>query len=411
MRKVCFLLILLIMPVFAYGEKLFSPYGQYGLQQFEQNVKMGICDNNGNTIVDAEYEYISPDFHNGCAMLIKDHLIGFYNEVGSIISEPIWEKAWDYQCGLAAIMIENRIGFIDTLGNIIVQPIWSEKSSKYFYCNRALVYDLEGNPYLIDNNGNIVFRFMDFINDQHFDIPDDLAITTCVNGCYILRIWQKTYGENYHYYVLNTDFTLIGPFISKADIAYISDDILILIDEESSSENTVKYINPDGRQWSRIIGTIDDMTSFAEGRGFVKAEEHKWVCFDKTGNTLFELEHDWIPIGYQDGIVTAYDYESDNAYYYDINGELLFTIPGGELASGERVCYYDIDKCAYGYYDYNMNLVIAPEWQSANDFEDEYTVVYDKEYNAYWIDREGHVIAPYKTTILSPASCGTNNKT
>ena len=92
MRKVCFLLILLIMPVFAYGEKLFSPYGQYGIQQFEQNGKMGICDNIGNTIIEAEYEYISPDFHNGCAMLIKDHLIGFLMRLDLLFQNRFGKK-------------------------------------------------------------------------------------------------------------------------------------------------------------------------------------------------------------------------------------------------------------------------------------------------------------------------------
>lgn len=392
------IMLLIMIPVFACGEKVFSPYGSNGIRQFESNGMMGICNSNGEILLPTEYDYISPVFYDGRAMIEKDKKYGFYDDKGNIIIEPIWKWASNFQEGLAAVMTDDeQLGYIDRSGNMVVQPVWTTKSDDKYVCGRVLVYNAEGTPYLLDNEGNIVLDIYEFLKTKSIEIKDGIIVKSCDNGCFIVRLWQEQ-NDCYIYYIIKSDLSVVGPFNSTAFDACIHNDILLLKEEISSTESRVKYINLDGKvviDWPNSIETIDDATDYAEGRAFIKVENHKWTCFDLFGNDLFSLEHDYIPVGYIDGITTAYDYDSEETYYYDKEGCCLFTILGGQLASNDRISYYDASECAYGYYDYDKNIVIRPIWQYAGNFENNYAIVYDKDNLGYWIDIDGCIVAPY----------------
>ena len=80
---------------------------------------------------------------------------GFVDEDGNWVVEPQYEGTWDSREGFAVIMDENYLcGYVDTEGKVIVEPKYDRATD--FYYGNALVSDEDGEGVILDTKGNEV---------------------------------------------------------------------------------------------------------------------------------------------------------------------------------------------------------------------------------------------------------------
>ena len=93
-----------------------------------RNGKWGIIDRMGNAVLPIEYDnsgyrgeaYI---YHDGLALVEKDHLYGYADINGNLIIYPCFQNAYQFSDGLAPVFI-GLWGYIDTKGDFFIPPVF-----------------------------------------------------------------------------------------------------------------------------------------------------------------------------------------------------------------------------------------------------------------------------------------------
>lgn len=107
------------------------PFGKYknlrelnnGFIEFKVYGKTGLLNTEGQEILPAKkYSSISPEFHDGLAMVYgQNNKIGYINEEGQEIIPCIYDRADDFYNGKAEVKLYDRYFYIDKTGKEIVE--------------------------------------------------------------------------------------------------------------------------------------------------------------------------------------------------------------------------------------------------------------------------------------------------
>ncbi|MBQ5975757.1 MAG: WG repeat-containing protein [Bacteroidales bacterium] len=93
-----------------------------------RNGKWGIIDRMGNAVLPIEYDnsgyrgeaYI---YHDGLALVEKDHLYGYADINGNLVIYPCFQNAYQFSDGLAPVFI-GQWGYINTKGDFFIPPVF-----------------------------------------------------------------------------------------------------------------------------------------------------------------------------------------------------------------------------------------------------------------------------------------------
>lgn len=138
------------------------------LLKVEKNGRYGLCDYNGNSIVDCLYDDF-PHFKDGYALLIQDGLVRGNVSVSGKVNR--FENAYQidmnypyYSEGLLAVKNKGRWGYIDTEGNNVIG--FKYRNALPFMKGLASVSDAEGNFMHINKFGKISLLGSGFNDDD-----------------------------------------------------------------------------------------------------------------------------------------------------------------------------------------------------------------------------------------------------
>ena len=110
------------------------------------NNKWGIIDTSGHIILPIEYDnsgYRSEAyrFHDGLALVEKDHRYGYVDLQGRPVVYPCFENAYQFSDGLAPVCI-GKWGYIDTKGDFFISPVF-DIASPFEWGRAEVVYHNE----------------------------------------------------------------------------------------------------------------------------------------------------------------------------------------------------------------------------------------------------------------------------
>lgn len=138
------------------------------LLKVEKNGRYGLCDYNGNSIVDCLYDDF-PHFKDGYALLIQDGLVRGNVSVSGKVNR--FENAYQidmnypyYSEGLLAVKNKGRWGYVDTEGNNVIG--FKYRNALPFMKGLASVSDAEGNFMHINKSGRISLLGSGFNDDD-----------------------------------------------------------------------------------------------------------------------------------------------------------------------------------------------------------------------------------------------------
>lgn len=138
------------------------------LLKVEKNGRYGLCDYNGNSIVDCLYDDF-PHFKDGYALLIQDGLVRGNVSVSGKVNR--FENAYQidmnypyYSEGYLAVKQNGRWGYINTDGNIMIECKF--RNALPFMEGLASVSDAEGNFMHINKSGKISLLGTGFNDDD-----------------------------------------------------------------------------------------------------------------------------------------------------------------------------------------------------------------------------------------------------
>lgn len=140
MKTLCLLLVLTILPFFPVsaqeGYDLLYPF-QGGYARGVQELKWGLLDNNLETAVPFEWDYMG-ELSENRRLVQKNGLYGFLNEENQIVIPPSYSLSGNFSEGLAWVRdAEGKWGYIDLEGEQLI-PCQYEAAND-FSCGLALV--------------------------------------------------------------------------------------------------------------------------------------------------------------------------------------------------------------------------------------------------------------------------------
>lgn len=87
----------------------------------ENKRKAGFVDQQGNVVIQPQYEYAS-SFHEGLAAVEENDKWGFINKEGKIVINPQFDEVGIFKNGLAFFYNGKQYGYIDKEGNYVINP-------------------------------------------------------------------------------------------------------------------------------------------------------------------------------------------------------------------------------------------------------------------------------------------------
>ena len=111
---------------------------------------------------------------------------GFVDEDGNWVVEPQYEGTWDSREGFAVIMDENYLcGYVDTEGKVIVEPKY-DRATDFHYGN-ALVSNENCDGVILDTKGNEVEEVS---NVGLSDMDPECKLDSCI------AVWDRKGNAN-----------------------------------------------------------------------------------------------------------------------------------------------------------------------------------------------------------------------
>lgn len=322
-----------------------------GITQVIRGGKAGLLDNQGNEILNTEYNFIY-DFSEGIAVAEKaDGGYCIINEEGKTLFES-QDFIGEFHDGIAPVAhkIDDTTvlyGYIDKTGKTIIEPKYESASS--FDGGRAVVKVGENEYALIDKTGSTV------INLQYknvFDLSEGILTYYDSND---MKGYLKTDGQK----ITNADFTYTEAFKDGFAIVGVS-----------SGDNNTKYgvIGKDGRY---IISPIYSSVRYIGGEMFAVSTDAlypfqdtlvKKAILNKEGQKITDFKY--YDIGeYRDGMLSVS--EEKSTYIINNKGEKVENQPvvdgcGTMVHMGDMI-RADIDN-ELTYFSKNGEVI----WKSAS---------------------------------------------
>lgn len=139
--------------------------------------------------------------------IVDDNKVGFIDSSGTIIIEPIYFAAGEFNEGFAYARVNGRYGYIDKSGEYVIEPQFDYANS--FKGGLAIVYE-NGQPYFINKSGHKEF-------DCSFPLIGEFQ-----NECAIVKTETNKYGaiNKKGELVIDTVFKSMTPFIDGLSVVY-----------------------------------------------------------------------------------------------------------------------------------------------------------------------------------------------
>jgi len=358
--------------VYYVGERLFGfETGDWHNGEKEQ---YGLCDEYGNIVLPAQYDYILC-FSEGLLVVRKDDKWGFVNGLGEFAIPMEYDVAYSFSGGVAEIFKGEKRGFIDKSGNM-ASPL---REREYWYHH--------------------IYAF-----------SEGLAVVYTDKGC--------GYIDNTGELVLKTEYYEAYPF--SEGLALVKKD------------GKYGYIDKTGKE---VIPCVHDFAcSFAGGLAVVAAEgiragsemqyiNGKYGYIDKSGDVVVPLEYDYA-CDFSEGLAavgkggewvsgsdskgyTTYRYVGGKYGHIDTHGDTVVPLDydaAGDFGEGfalvgvmvQHEDYYE-PVMRYGYVDATGSLAIPPQYQHAFGFSEGLAAAIDymgDNNGLGYIDTKGNIAVP-----------------
>ncbi len=229
---------------------------------------------------------------------------GYIRNDGTILTQPVFLEATEFNDGLAFVMNQKSRGYIDTTGKFVKE--FKVGFGEIFSNNLAVVQDTSSHFGYLDKNFNIKLPIIyDYAHNFH-------------NG--YARVVK---GASYGYIDTNGKEFIPTVFEMASDFnngrAFISN---------SREMDNTKWaiITTGGKILSDYI--YSEITDYSEGTAAVSIDS-TWFYIDQNGDKIFENEYDFCS-SYIDGIAYARVKTQGSDFrhgFIDFSGEFLLNIP------------------------------------------------------------------------------------
>ena len=248
---------------------------------------------------------------NDLIRIIQDGKIGYINNNGKIIINPIYKVGNDFSEGLSSVREHDKYGFIDSEGKYVIEPKYDLAFN--FYNGIAKVF-LKGKPFFIDKKGEIVisnkFTSLEFINK-------DLAVVSTTNN------YKGVLNLVSNKLVIDTIYNSISDF--KNGVAIVTNEVdsengKYLIDNPAVIDLNGNLIVPFNK--FKEIKNYNDGIAKVYFKDSVSDDEI-YGFIDEKGNLLFQEKYTGkylLPDYFNDGIgvISMRKNLSESSYtYYD----------------------------------------------------------------------------------------------
>lgn len=307
-----------------------------------KNGKSGFINNNGDVVIDFEFDGAS-SFSEGLARIFVKEKVGFIDTKGNVVIEPKFDSALGFSEGLSVVTIGDKQGYIDTKGNIAIKPSFYQANN--FENGIALIReDNISESSFIDRQGNIILNGKNFAVSRY----SDGLINCSENG---------NWGH----------ISLEGNFVIPAIYKYTRE----------FSEGKAAVAPKKG-----ITGKPNKKNFY----GFINKQNEMTIPPTLQGSDIY----------FSEGLCAVWN----NGYgYIDDIGNLIIPYDfelGEHFKEGLAVFKPKGKNKKYGYIDKAGHIIVEPIFTSADDFENGFaSVVTGENYDQYKygiIDKNGNYI-------------------
>lgn len=274
------------------------------LYLIKDNNKYGFIDENGNTIVEPQYEYAS-DFSQGYAVISYQGSYGYIDGLGQVVIQPQYELALNFSEGLATVQINGKWGYINEEGKLAIEPQFDSAESfsegkAAVSVGRKIQYINKKGEKIIEVIGEVGFEFKEsyavienavsgkvysqFINEKgEFVFQKYGAADSFSDGLAVVMTGDRYEGEDNLYGYINGSGNIVieqqfvGAMSFSEGVAAIYDGV------------NWRYIN---QQKENIFDrTFESAQSFSEGLAGVR-QDGKWGFINKSGEDVIKAQYD-----------------------------------------------------------------------------------------------------------------------
>ncbi len=229
---------------------------------------------------------------------------GYVKYDGTILSQPIFLEATEFNDGLAFVMNKQSRGYIDTNGKLVKE--FKVGFGEIFSNNLAVVQDTTSHFGYLDKNFNIKIPLIyDYAHTFHN------GFARVIKGASYGFI--DTNGKEFipTVFEMATDFNNGRAFISNS---------------REMDKTKWAIITTGGKILSDYI--YSEITDYSEGTAAVSIDS-TWFYIDQNGDRIFQKEYDFCS-SYIDGIAYARVKTQGNNFrhgFIDFSGEFVFNLP------------------------------------------------------------------------------------
>jgi len=288
-------------------------FNELGIAIVTKNNKAGLINKNGEYVVHAMYDSISP-YKEGRAVYVLNNTMGIIDEGGNRITKKPYNFVSDYNEGRAVVGIKDEetdsyiYGYIDLQGDEIVPPSYLQAND---YKDGVALVKIEDNLFaLLDKEGKIINSYKYFSVGQYGEglmvfaesSTSPLGYINTEGEVIIKPIYASASAFKDGLAVVSTDELFnakYGAINKKGE--YVYDPIFSRIEHLGEERVTLGLpLNEDIPYWSSIYAIGDtagnrlsDFKYLAVGNysdGLASASDNKYTFFiDKQGNIVTNL--------------------------------------------------------------------------------------------------------------------------
>lgn len=300
-----------------------------GLIKVKKDGKYGFIDENGNIIINCEYENLADYFLEDMIVAKKDGKCGCIDKNGNIVINFEYDRIGNFSEGVVSAKKGNKIGFLDKEGNIIIdfkyEYIYDEESNKddfEFFTDMpefkedvvAVFKDEQG--FFIDKSGNKAIDFETEFNITHLNRAFN-------NG---ILVGQKNGKTG----VFDKTGKIVVDFIYD-DIQNYEDIELLpaklngkngCIDKKGNTIINFEFDLPVDFDYN-YDGIIDEYA--------IVQKNNKYGCIDKKGNILVQFKYDYLMKTANNNLLLAR--KNDKLGIINTSGEIIVAFEYDDLSS------------------------------------------------------------------------------
>lgn len=268
----------------------------------------------------------------------KDWLCGYVNNEGKWVINPQFEQAWPFQNGIARVKKNDLIAYIDTTGHFLTPEPPRYAAAPWLWRPDSM-HDAQS------NNGGAVFGYID--RTGKFIIPPV--------------------------------FSIAGDFSEK-------------LAPVRSQQGSFGYISRDGN-WA-IQPIFRSAEPFAEGLGLVNVNGNDFCYIDQQVKVKLNLDHGVQATSFKNGVAEVKNWNGEISVI-NKSGKVISPsdITNLKLQSSQELQRLSINGGKWGYADKNDHFVIAPKFDDAKEFSEDFAAVrIGKEWG--YINQKGKIAIP-----------------